>query len=43
MEERNDFQLYSGDHVIVSEVNLNEMENVAGLHFITNEASIKKR
>ena len=31
---RNDFQLYSGDHVVVSEVNLNEMEDVAGLHFL---------
>jgi exodeoxyribonuclease-5 len=32
--KRNDFQLYSGDHVVVSEVNLNEMEDVAGLHFL---------
>ncbi len=31
---RGDFQLYSGDHVTVSHVNLNEMENVAGLHFL---------
>lgn len=32
--KRNDYQLYSGDHVIVSEVNLNAIEMVAGLHFI---------
>lgn len=31
---RNDFQLYSGDHVIVKEINKNEIEMVAGLHFI---------
>ena len=31
---RNDFQLYSGDHVTVIEVNSNETEMVAGLHFI---------
>jgi len=31
---RNDFQLYSGDHVTVLEVNSNETEMVAGLHFV---------
>lgn len=31
---RGDFQLYSGDHIAVSYVNLNEMESVAGLHFL---------
>lgn len=31
---RNDFQLYSGDHVTVLEVNSNETELVAGLHFV---------
>lgn len=31
---RNDFQLYSGDHVTVIEVNRNETEMVAGLHFV---------
>lgn len=31
---RNDFQLYSGDHVTVIEVNCNETEIVAGLHFV---------
>ena len=31
---RNDFQLYSGDHVTVIEVNSNEIELVAGLHFV---------
>jgi exodeoxyribonuclease-5 len=31
---RGDFQLYSGDHVVVTEMNLNEMEVVAGLHFL---------
>jgi exodeoxyribonuclease-5 len=31
---RNDFQLYSGDHVTVIEVNSNETEMVAGLHFV---------
>jgi exodeoxyribonuclease-5 len=31
---RNDFQLYSGDHVAVIEVNRNETEMVAGLHFV---------
>lgn len=32
--KRNDYQLYSGDHVVVSEVNHNAIEMVAGLHFI---------
>jgi exodeoxyribonuclease-5 len=32
--KRNDYQLYSGDHVVVSEVNHNQIEMVAGLHFI---------
>lgn len=32
--KRNDYQLYSGDHVVVSEVNHNLIEVVAGLHFI---------
>jgi exodeoxyribonuclease-5 len=32
--KRNDFQLYSGDHVTVIEVNSNETELVAGLHFV---------
>lgn len=31
---RNDFQLYSGDHVTVLECNHNEVELVAGLHFL---------
>lgn len=31
---RNDFQLYSGDHVTVVEVNTNDTEYVAGLHFV---------
>jgi exodeoxyribonuclease-5 len=31
---RNDFQLYSGDHVTVIEINSNETEMVAGLHFV---------
>ncbi|QDO95311.1 AAA family ATPase [Formosa sediminum] len=31
---RNDIQLYSGDHVVVKEVNLNEIETVAGLSFV---------
>jgi exodeoxyribonuclease-5 len=31
---RNDFQLYSGDHVTVIEVNSNETEVVAGLHYV---------
>jgi exodeoxyribonuclease-5 len=31
---RNDFQLYSGDHITVVEVNSNETELVAGLHFV---------
>lgn len=31
---RNDFQLYSGDHVTVLECNQNEVELVAGLHFL---------
>jgi exodeoxyribonuclease V len=30
---RNDFQLYSGDHVTVVEVDTNDTEYVAGLHF----------
>lgn len=32
--KRNDYQLYSGDHVVVSEINHNQIEMVAGLHFI---------
>jgi exodeoxyribonuclease-5 len=32
--KRNDFQLYSGDHVTVIEVNSNATELVAGLHFV---------
>lgn len=32
--KRNDYQLYSGDHIVVSEVNHNQIEMVAGLHFI---------
>lgn len=31
---RNDFQLYSGDHVTVLEVNTYDIEQVAGLHFV---------
>jgi exodeoxyribonuclease-5 len=31
---RNDFQLYSGDHVTILEINSNETELVAGLHFV---------
>lgn len=31
---RNDFQLYGGDHVVVLEVDINEIEAVAGLHFV---------
>jgi exodeoxyribonuclease-5 len=31
---RNDFQLYSGDHVTVLEANSSETEMVAGLHFV---------
>ncbi|CAH0336596.1 ATP-dependent RecD-like DNA helicase [Flavobacterium sp. CECT 9288] len=31
---RNDFQLYSGDHVTVVEVKTNDTEQVAGLHFV---------
>ncbi|MCF6140495.1 AAA family ATPase [Flavobacterium sp. K77] len=31
---RNDFQLYSGDHVTVLEVNTCDVEQVAGLHFV---------
>jgi len=31
---RNDFQLYSGDHVTVIDVNSNETEMVAGLRFV---------
>ena len=31
---RNDFKLYSGDHVTVLECNQNEVELVAGLHFL---------
>lgn len=32
--KRNGFQLYSGDHVIVKELNYNDIETVAGLRFI---------
>jgi exodeoxyribonuclease-5 len=32
--KRNDFQLYSGDHVTIVEVKSNETELVAGLHFV---------
>lgn len=32
--KRNGFQLYSGDHVRVKEVNLNSIENVADLKFV---------
>ena len=39
---RGDFQLYSGDHVTVSYVNLNEMECVAGLHFLPIKLNSKK-
>lgn len=38
---RNDFQLYSGDHVTVIEVNSNETEMVAGLHFVPVKLSSK--
>ena len=38
---RNDFQLYSGDHVSVLEVNNNETEYVAGLHFVPVKLSSK--
>ena len=38
---RNDFQLYSGDHVTVMEVNCNETEMVAGLHFVPVKLSSK--
>jgi exodeoxyribonuclease-5 len=31
---RNDFQLYSGDHVTIIQVNINETEIVAGLQFV---------
>jgi exodeoxyribonuclease-5 len=39
--KRNDFQLYSGDHVTVLEVNSNETEYVAGLHFLPVKLSSK--
>jgi exodeoxyribonuclease-5 len=38
---RNDFQLYSGDHVTVIEVNSNETEMVAGLNFVPVKLSSK--
>jgi exodeoxyribonuclease-5 len=31
---RKDYQLYSGDHVVVEEVDMNATEEVAGLHFV---------
>lgn len=39
--KRNGNQLYSGDHVIVKEVNLNNMEEVAGLHFVPLKLEVK--
>jgi exodeoxyribonuclease-5 len=38
---RNDFQLYSGDHVTILEVNNNDTEVVAGLHFVPVKLSSK--
>jgi exodeoxyribonuclease-5 len=38
---RNDFQLYSGDHVTIIEVNNNDTEVVAGLHFVPVKLSSK--
>lgn len=38
---RNDFQLFSGDHVTVLEVNINDTETVAGLHFVPVKLSSK--
>ncbi|WP_166386816.1 ATP-dependent RecD-like DNA helicase [Polaribacter sp. 11A2H] len=32
--KRNGYQLYSGDHIIVKEVDLTNIESVAGLHFV---------
>ena len=32
--KRNGFQLFSGDHVVVKELNLNDVEYVAGLRFL---------
>jgi exodeoxyribonuclease-5 len=32
--KRNGFQLYSGDHIVLKEFNLNDVETVAGLRFI---------
>lgn len=31
---RKDYQLYSGDHVVIEEVDMNAVEEVAGLHFV---------
>ncbi|QNM84601.1 AAA family ATPase [Polaribacter pectinis] len=32
--KRNDFQLYSGDHIVVKDIDLSKTEKVAGLHFV---------
>jgi exodeoxyribonuclease-5 len=39
--KRNGFQLFSGDHVIVKEVDLNSIEFVAGLQFVPIKISSK--
>jgi exodeoxyribonuclease-5 len=32
--KRNDFNLYSGDHIVVKDIDLSKTENVAGLNFV---------
>ncbi len=39
--KRNEFQLFSGDHVTILEVELNDIEEVAGLHFVPVKLSSK--
>lgn len=39
--KRNSFHLYSGDHVIVKDVNINDIEEVGGLHFVPIQLSSK--
>lgn len=38
---RNDFQLFSGDHITVLEAETNNIEDVAGLHFVPVKLSSK--
>ena len=39
--KRNDFHLFSGDHITVLEADINDTETVAGLHFIPVKLSSK--